>query len=439
MSKDQENNSIEQLPELDKRLIKDWNSSRPTIEEIQGNSQSSNNSKELEKINLRNDEWRKRTSKARPETSVTQQVDPIESPGNEKNSSSKTAKKEPVNLEEALPETASLPAHIAKKYLEVNGKFYFGNKADKLAFVDKGTKLTTNLVNRDIASNFIDIAGSRGWTKLEAKGKQDFKREIWLEGSLKGIDVQGFRPKEVDYAELKKRGLERPSPAKKTIPESDKTAKPSAENEKPTSSKQEKKQNPEFDTLIKHGAAPYQNNPDNTQSYFATLENTQGKERTVWGKEIEQTLNNSNIKTGDRVKLTKGNKTAVTVQADQLDAQGKKIGTKDIQTHKNSWRVVPEEQDKKNQSDSELIRTKDREDILETNPDLKNEVIALHVADQFKKRSTMSQVDGKRFFEQVRETIARKTANGQTQPEIKIQEERQTTEKEKAKQHESER
>jgi hypothetical protein len=417
MSENKEQNSIEELPAFDRRIVEQWNQTRPTIQELQGQDKEKKDLDELEKINLSNRDLQRRISKEKVEISTTQNID----------NSDLDIKPSPVNepkqvsekLEDAQPVTASLPAHIAKRYLEVNGKFYFGNKADRLAFVDKGTKLTTSLVDRNIASNLVDIAESRNWTKIEAKGKQEFKREVWLEASLRGIEVKGFKPKEIDYAELKKRGLERPITEPTKITESK-----TKQAEQTTQSG--------FEKLVKHGAAPYQNKSENTQSYFATLQDSQGNERTVWGKEIETTLKNANIKTGDNIKLIKSDKTPVTVPTSQFDGQGNKIGVKDIQTFKNNWSVISEEQNKKNQDNAQLIRTKEKDQIIEANPKLTNEVIALHVADRFQAHSGMSKEDGQRFFKQVRETIARKAANGQAQPEIKVQEERQKSmEKEK--------
>lgn len=317
MSTKQETNSIEKLPDMDKNLLEDWKkSSRPSIQELQGDEPKSD-PEDLEKIDLNKDDWRKRMPKLNPNISSTQTLEP--------RGMTEKAPEElpPKNLEEAQPETSSLPSNVSKKYLEVNGKFYFGHKTSELAFVDKGNKLTTSLVNRTLTSSLMEIAQSRNWTKIEVKGKRDFKREVWLEGSLKGINVQGYKPKEADYAELKKRGLENPSPKQ------------------------------------------------------------------------------------DTPKTTK---------------------------------TPPEEKNKKNESNAELIRTKEKEDILREAPELKNEVIALHVADRFQEKSGMSKEDGKKFFEQVRKVVAGRVANGNSQPEIKIQEEKQiTTHKQKENIHETER
>ncbi|MXN49408.1 Ti-type conjugative transfer relaxase TraA [Shinella kummerowiae] len=79
--------------------------------------------------------------------------------------------------------------------------------------------------------------------------------------------------------------------------------------------------------LVEHGAAPYEHNPDARESYFVTLENDKGEQRTVWGVDLKRALQETSSAIGDRIGLQHEGTTPVTLPD----------GT---QTERNSWRVV---------------------------------------------------------------------------------------------------
>ncbi|MND92470.1 hypothetical protein D3C80_846270 [compost metagenome] len=54
--------------------------------------------------------------------------------------------------------------------------------------------------------------------------------------------------------------------------------------------------------LLDHGAAPHQNDPANDASYFVKLQTSQG-ERTIWGKELKQLMEQTPFQVGDRIRL----------------------------------------------------------------------------------------------------------------------------------------
>ncbi|MCW3528649.1 hypothetical protein K6Y52_38405, partial [Burkholderia cenocepacia] len=58
--------------------------------------------------------------------------------------------------------------------------------------------------------------------------------------------------------------------------------------------------------LVDHGAAPYENKPENRQSYFATLENDKGERHTIWGVDLERAIAASGARRGDRIGLEHG-------------------------------------------------------------------------------------------------------------------------------------
>ncbi|EJE4183748.1 hypothetical protein M3890_004665 [Vibrio parahaemolyticus] len=320
-----------------------------------------------------------------------------------------------------------VPEKVSKSYIEVEGKYYFAGRPDSLAFVDKGEKLQTKLSSSNVASSMVDIAESRGWTDLQVKGTEDFRREVWLEASARGLGVQGYKPKEEDLARLKKLASQRQvneieareqadqprvSPVEKSGVKQNTTSLPQVESENDS---EKKDINRLAGKLIDHGKAPYEHNPDNRKSYYVTLENEDGKKTTTWGIDLERAVKESDAKTGDHVELENQGRKPVTVSKDIKDDNGKVIDTQEINTHRNTWEVK-----------AQAIRDKERDarDVVKEHPDLVNEVAAVKVAEKFSQKISNSE-DRERFMDKVRDKVANDVATGKTAPEIKVREERQ--------------
>jgi len=62
--------------------------------------------------------------------------------------------------------------------------------------------------------------------------------------------------------------------------------------------------------LVDHGVAPYENDPNNKDSYFVTLETGEGKQHTIWGVDLERAITAAGCEIGDRIGLDhKGSET----------------------------------------------------------------------------------------------------------------------------------
>jgi Ti-type conjugative transfer relaxase TraA len=55
--------------------------------------------------------------------------------------------------------------------------------------------------------------------------------------------------------------------------------------------------------LVEHGAAPYEHQQGNSQSYFVTLENDKGQRHTVWGVDLERAMKESGAEVGQKIGL----------------------------------------------------------------------------------------------------------------------------------------
>jgi Large polyvalent protein-associated domain 7 len=101
---------------------------------------------------------------------------------------------------------SAVPDAVAERFLKVDDKYYFPDK--KLAFVDRGTKLKAETNNLEVIKSIVTIAETRGWEALTVTGAQDFRKEVWREANLRGIDVRGYEPSDLERQELQ-RALEK--------------------------------------------------------------------------------------------------------------------------------------------------------------------------------------------------------------------------------------
>ncbi|RWA45620.1 hypothetical protein AU476_00890 [Cupriavidus sp. UYMSc13B] len=87
--------------------------------------------------------------------------------------------------------------------------------------------------------------------------------------------------------------------------------------------------------LVAHGAAPYDHNPKNKDSYYVTVESESGQSKTVWGKDLERSLSEAGARPGDIVSLIEGGREPVEVGFEEPD------GTKGWKTaHRVNWNTA---------------------------------------------------------------------------------------------------
>lgn len=94
-----------------------------------------------------------------------------------------------------------LPAIIQENYDQKGNRFYRKND-DVLAFTATPEKLETPLNDTAVISHLLTMANHRGWSTIKVDGTEDFKRQVWLEATVMGLDVQGYTPSEQDKASL---------------------------------------------------------------------------------------------------------------------------------------------------------------------------------------------------------------------------------------------
>lgn len=297
---------------------------------------------------------------------------------------------------EALPETytkANLPDHLKKKYIQVGNKFFYNNAPDKAAFVDHGNKIKTKSNSTSIAESMLELAKSRGWSQIKVKGSEEFRRNVWLMANLQGITVNGYKPTDVDLAVLEKR-LQ--TPGEQAIDAFGTTGP--AKTDRLSG------------TLIDHGSAPFENKKGNTQSYFVTLANADGKENTVWGKDLQRAIKEQGAAKGDEITLEHLGKQPVTIDKPIKNEQGEVVGHEKIDTHRNTWEVK-----------ADALKQKKPEEIIKEHPDMAQEAATLKLAEKVAKRFP-NKADRQRFMNKVENRLSDQVRQAQPATEIKIRE-----------------
>jgi len=273
-----------------------------------------------------------------------------------------------------------IPEDIAARYVVRDGSFWKfdgkdpGQSADhEPHFEDHGARLATPANDRKTAADMIAVAQAKGWGEVELKGSEEFKRNAWIEANLAGIATKGFKPQEQDLAMLDAARRERealtisagaraktdvpapaPAPTPAEGPATTSRVMPIAPAaQAPTASATTEVVTPPVaasapvadptpvvaSVLVAHGPAPYQNDPENSRSYFVTVKDAAGAEKTSWGIDLERAIADSGVRIGDPVKLENLGNQPVVVQAPVKDDAGKVIGYEPKETRRNVWSV----------------------------------------------------------------------------------------------------
>jgi hypothetical protein len=97
----------------------------------------------------------------------------------------------------------AVPDSVRKRFLKVDSDYYFPDRSP--AFVDRGARLATRGEHPEVIVALVEIARERGWDSITVKGKETFRRAAWMEAARNGLQVGGYKPTELDLAQLNQR------------------------------------------------------------------------------------------------------------------------------------------------------------------------------------------------------------------------------------------
>lgn len=255
-----------------------------------------------------------------------------------------------------------IPDSVAAQYrTNGNEKYMLDPRTDKLAIDARSENiLKTRNNDKKTIENMLAIAETNGWQNIKVKGSPEFKKEMWLQARLKGLEVQGYKPSEQDkkLLETRKAQLER------GINSISKENNPSQKVAEPTRGQSSVPADGE--RIVTVGSAPYLHNAQNKESPYIVLERD-GKERTVWGVDIPDAMERSGAEVGDHIRLHSLGRQPVEVEVPIYDKNGKVTGMETKAAYRNMF-------------DMEIVREQDKqkEQVRQTSGKLMGYGVGIH-------------------------------------------------------------
>jgi hypothetical protein len=317
----------------------------------------------------------------------------------------------------------TVPQEIAKRFVQVRNKYYFPDGAR--AFTDRGNRLTTPSENTEVVQSLIGIAQARGWHEITVRGTERFRQEAWVQASLAGLQVWGYRPSEMEQSRVARSlgrdtGVDRgPSPGG----DADSIARTPLGDDVP---KRSGNQTPRDrgallkGTLLDHGRATYRHDPKATMSYFLKIKTPEG-ERVVWGVDLERAIKESlsQPQTGDQVGLRSIAQEKVKIPV--RDAAGRVTGERELERVRNRWIVEKQEFFENRAAAASTLEDPavDARQAVRQHPELGGAYLAVHAAELVAKRMRNPE-DRARFVAIVRAALSDSVARGEPQPAVRL-------------------
>jgi hypothetical protein len=355
------------------------------------------------------------------------------------------AKRQATNAPESQAERSSLPPktatsravpeEIAKRFVQVKNKYYFPDGAR--AFTDRGNRITTNSENTEVVRSLIGIAQARGWQEITVRGTERFRKEVWTQASVAGLEVRGYKPTEFEHSHVVRSlaregvaavqsaaysaGADVDSVSRGAVGEGSGAA-PSARSAGADRS------GLVVGKLVDHGRATYQHDPHAGMSYFVKVETSRG-DRVIWGVDLERAVKESLTKpeAGDEVGVRSVRKDAVTVKTPTRDAEGQVTGEQNRNTHRNRWVIEKREFFEARAAAAQRVRDLNipAKEAVRQHPELVGTYLQVHAAELAAKRFRDPE-DRALFVAKVRAALAESVARGEPLPPVRLRERAKT-------------
>jgi hypothetical protein len=309
-----------------------------------------------------------------------------------------------------------IPDDIRKRFVQVGDRYYFADGAH--AFTDRGTRLVTSSENTEVVKSLIGVAAARGWEEVTVTGTERFRKEAWAAASAVGLKVRGYTPTEFERAQVA-RGLARE--AARTSGNREEPARTGAGG---AGDARDRPKGLITGRLIDHGVASYRHDSREAISYFVKVETPEG-EREVWGVDLKRAIQESLTRPqiGDEVGLRAVRRDSVTVQEPRRDPEGKVIGQKPLDTHRNRWIVEKREFFEERAAAARMLRDPDIDPKrgARRHPELVGTYLQMHAA-EMAARQFRDPEDRQKFVSRVRAALADAVARGEPLAPVRLRE-----------------
>lgn len=269
---------------------------------------------------------------------------------------------EPAVDEELEAREASrkaLQEELDAAFYHVDNKYYRRDNDNKLAILEAGSKLRTADSDPYVAVSMVKLAESKGWDSIKVAGTPEFRRAVWMEAALRGIQVRGYKPTEVDLLKLAEKHDARLSNSVEQLEQKDhastqRSGKATFSREamhspnEPSQEKPSPEENARKGTVglvLSHGAAKFNFDKDESLNYYVRLQTDAG-EKVVWGIDLERAMAKGEVQNGQRAELVYLGRQPTQVLANKRDETGAVVGKEWITSHRNAWSATRIEADR---------------------------------------------------------------------------------------------
>lgn len=178
----------------------------------------------------------------------------------------------------------------------------------------------------------------------------------------------------------------------------------------------DRKQRPEeliVGRLQESGRAQYQFRPGESESFYLKILTRRG-ERTIWGKDLERALSQSEIKPtkGDQIGVRRNGREPVTIMAPE--------GPQQVQKQRWTVEKVQFFADRAKLAHRVRDLQVDVRETVRTHPELASTFLSLRAAEQIAERRIADQKDRERFLTLVREAMVKSIRNGEPLPAVRL-------------------
>ncbi|MEX3916414.1 LPD7 domain-containing protein [Paraburkholderia sp. BR10872] len=278
------------------------------------------------------------------------------------------------------------PEIVRTRYLRAGNQYFLKDTPHQLAFEDIGPYLVTEHNRPDVVESMVEMVRAKSWRRVRVSGHQQFRREVWVQAMLLGIEVTGYEPKAVDLARLAegRRGrmtnrvevteTTAAARAPADVTKASATARRSAQSLTVQTGKPDASRQPEMASapplsapplppapasepaprvaeseneerqryagkLVEHGGAPYQHNPARSDSYYVVYRDAGGADHVVWGVDLARAVAESGALAGQQVTLQNLRRHLVSVAVPVIDERGNVTGEAEKEVYRNTWQV----------------------------------------------------------------------------------------------------
>lgn len=83
-------------------------------------------------------------------------------------------------------------------------EYRFRGDSSRVAFTESTFRLATDTNSPSVARSMVDLAQARDWKGLRVSGAEEFRRMVWLEATVRGVNAVGYEPTSADLEVLKR-------------------------------------------------------------------------------------------------------------------------------------------------------------------------------------------------------------------------------------------